>query len=407
MYLPATTSAIGRGRGGVQIIAQRWRILAILTFTRSVMAFQFQSVGALSPLIVSETGIGLADVGLLIGLYFAPGVLVAIPGGTLAALFGDKRIVTLGLLLMLTGGLMIYMAPDWAWMVAGRVIAGAGGVIINIVLTKMVVDWFAEREIATAMGIFINSWPVGIALALVVLPPFADASGLAVTWLAVTVLTGVALVTFVAGYTPPEALRGKSGQLRFTALPVWPLFLAAMVWSLYNVALALVFSFAPVVLLDLGWELAVASTATSGFMLFFALGIPVGGVVADLSGRQGAVIACSLVAFAILLPLVLVLPLASALATFLVLGFIFGLAGGPIVAMPAKILQPVDVAFGMGVYYAIYYGVMMAGPPLFGRLAEAFGTSSVVFLTGAAIMAPNLLALLLFRRASSGKTGEC
>ena len=49
------------------------------------MAFQFQSIAALSPFLQQGAGLGLAEIGLLIGLYLAPGVLVAVPGGAMAA----------------------------------------------------------------------------------------------------------------------------------------------------------------------------------------------------------------------------------------------------------------------------------------------------------------------------------
>ena len=63
---------------------------------------------------------------------------------------------------MVLGGMLIIWAPDWWSLTAGRLLAGAGGVALNVVMTKMVLDWFAGREISTAMGIFINSWPIGI-----------------------------------------------------------------------------------------------------------------------------------------------------------------------------------------------------------------------------------------------------
>ena len=78
---------------GDVIISNRWVILAVLFIARTAMAFQFQSVGALSPLIIEGYDVSLADIGLLIGLYLAPGVVVAIPGGAIAGRFGDKRIV--------------------------------------------------------------------------------------------------------------------------------------------------------------------------------------------------------------------------------------------------------------------------------------------------------------------------
>ena len=50
----------------------RWGILAVLFAVRATMAFQFQSVAAVAPLLSSEFGVSIADIGVLIGLYFAP-----------------------------------------------------------------------------------------------------------------------------------------------------------------------------------------------------------------------------------------------------------------------------------------------------------------------------------------------
>jgi MFS family permease len=58
---------------------------------RGTIAFQFQSVAVVAPLLTSQFGASLADVGVLIGLYFAPGVVLALPGGAIGQRFGDKR----------------------------------------------------------------------------------------------------------------------------------------------------------------------------------------------------------------------------------------------------------------------------------------------------------------------------
>src|SRR3712207_8004456 len=47
-----------------------------------------------------RSGLGYAEVGSLIGLYFLPGVALALPGGLLGRRFGDTRVVAFGLALM-------------------------------------------------------------------------------------------------------------------------------------------------------------------------------------------------------------------------------------------------------------------------------------------------------------------
>ena len=148
-------------------------MLAVLFLARTAMSFQFQSVGSLSPFLVPDLGLDYAALGTLIGLYMLPGLVIALPGGVLGRRFGETRMCLLGLALITLGGLLMGLAETYALATIGRVIAGVGGVIINVLLTKMVADWFAGPEMMTAMALFVNSWPVGIGLGLLTLGPFA------------------------------------------------------------------------------------------------------------------------------------------------------------------------------------------------------------------------------------------
>jgi MFS family permease len=99
----------------------------VLFLARTTMAFQFQGAASLSPFLIDVYGVSLVEIGVLIGLYLAPGVLVALPGGVMAARFGEKRIVGLALGLMLLGAIVASVAPDWGWITVGRILAGAAG----------------------------------------------------------------------------------------------------------------------------------------------------------------------------------------------------------------------------------------------------------------------------------------
>src|SRR5262249_22984133 len=100
--------------------------------------------------------------GFLIGLYMAPGVVLALPGGAIGKRCGDKQVVVCALALMTCGGLIMTFPNSWQLQLFSRVTAGIGGVLLNVLMSKMIIDWFTEREHATAMVIFVNSWPLGI-----------------------------------------------------------------------------------------------------------------------------------------------------------------------------------------------------------------------------------------------------
>lgn len=382
--------------------SNRWIILAVLFLARFTMAFQFQSIGALSPLIVDQYAIGLAEIGLLVGLYLAPGVVIALPGSAIAVRFGDKRVVVLGMVMMFAGGVLANLVADWNALIASRLLAGAGGVILNVVMTKMLVDWFAGREISTAMAIYLNSWPVGIAVALVCLPLFAVGGGLALAWWAVTAVIFAGLVLFLLVYhAPPGAAAAPS--LKLTQLPYIALLLASLIWALYNAALAMVFSFGPALLTEQGWTLATAGTAISAFMVVFSIAVPLGGIIADKTGRRSEIILVSLSSFVLLMPFVPALPAWAIALIFLVVGGLFALGAGPIMTLPSAVLPPESRTFGMGLFFTIYYAVMMIAPRLAGDIADRNEDAGLAFVAGAALCLASIVALLFFTRAMAAK----
>lgn len=379
----------------------RWIILFVLFFARTVMAFQFQSVAALSPLIIESLAVTLADVGLLIGLYLGPGIVVAVGGGAVAARFGDKRTVIASLALMIAGGVMVAQATTLEAAIAGRVVSGVGGVVINVVMTKLVVDWFAKRGLSTALAIFISSWPLGIALSLLILPALATLGGLSLAWNVLTALTVAALALFAAVYRrPPDAAPGGA-KIVVAALPWGPLVCAALVWGLYNAAFAMLFGFGTLVLVERGFDLPAAGSATSLYILAATVGVPLGGWLADRTGRPGTIILVSLGVGTVLYPALLVLPIPLMLGALLVGGVIVGLAPGPVVAMPGRILPPESRAFGTGVFYSIYYVQMMLAPPLAGAIADRVDGVGVSFILGGGMMALAIAALAAFVRTAT------
>jgi MFS family permease len=376
----------------------RWVMLAVLFLARTSMAFQFQAVAALAPFYEQAFQVTLVEIGVLIGLYLAPGVIVAIPGGAVAARFGEKRIVALAMGLMLIGGAMISLAPDWGWVTAGRLVAGAGGVVLNIVMTKMVVDWFAGAEISTAMAIFINSWPIGIALALLSLPWVGSIGGLDLAQGVVLASVALGLALFVLIYRVAPGAQAASPSIRVGRLPLVPLAMAGLIWALYNAALAMVFSFGPAMLIARDWSVTEAGSMTSLFMVVVSVVLPLGGILADRTGRRDLIIAISLLSFVAIMPLALIVPQWAVVFVFVVVGILSPLAAGPIMTLAGHVLPVAVRAFGMGVFFAIYYGVMMIAPPVAGALAEGSGDIGMALVLGAVMSLAALVCLFVYRK---------
>jgi MFS family permease len=377
----------------------RWAILALLFTVRLGMAFQFQSVAAISPVVMGEFGVGLAEIGVLISVYLAPGLLIALPGGEIGRRYGDKPAVLVGLALMIGGGLIMVSAPTWPWQLAGRLLAGIGGVLLNVLMSKMVTDWFAGKEIATAMAIFVNSWPVGIALALLALPPIASAWGAAGAYLAASAFAALGLALIAMLYRAPSVQTGPGSAA------TWPggaalraVVTAGCIWGLYNAAIGMVFGFGTAILTERGWSVTAAGSTVSLVFWLVGFSVPLGGIVADRSGRHTAVMLAGFALFAAMLAIAA--RTEHVILAFAALGLVSGISAGPIMSLPARVLGPEARAAGMGVYYTQFYAMVVAGPIAAGWVASMVGTSRVAFDAGAVMLGGCIAMYWIFKRWS-------
>lgn len=367
------------------MLRNRWGILAVLFAVRATMAFQFQSIAAVAPLLGNEFGVGLADIGVLIGLYFAPGVALALPGGAIGQKFGDRTTVLGALLLMLIGSVAMAFGASWSIQIAGRLVAGAGAVIMSVQLTKMLTDWFAGKEIATAMAIFVNSWPAGLALSLLVLPSIGTTYGVGAVQFGVAAAIACGIVLLAIAYRVPEdAAAASTTSLRLDRQAVVAVCAAGLIWGLFNVGFATIFSFGPSMLVEHGWSVASAGSTLSIVLWISLASVPFGGFLADRIGRAQLILVVGCLVFAALL---IALPRSSAaIAIVVALGLVSGLPAGPIMSLPARVLRPATRAIGMGLFFTVFYGCMLLGPVIGGACAKWAGSAGAALDFGAAMI---------------------
>ena len=73
-----------------------------------------------------------------------------------------------------------------------------------------------------------------------------------------------------------------------------------------------------------------------------------------------------------------------------------GLPAGPIMALPSLVLRPAERAVGMGVFYTIFYLLMLLGPVAAGYLARSAGTAAAAFQSGALGIAMGVVCFAAF-----------
>lgn len=377
----------------------RWAILALLFAVRLTLAYQFQSVAAVSPLLIDAWAIDYAELGLLVSLYMLPGVVIALPGGMIGGRFGDRATVVAGLALMALGGAVTGFADTYAAAVIGRLVAGVGGVLLNVLMTKMVMDWFAGREIVAALAVFITSWPGGIALALYTSAGLAELVSLPAVFFLTSALSLLGLAGVWKLYRLPPGRRG-GGRLAATArlLPreIWLTTLVTLVWMSYSMLYLLLMSFAPALLASRGLSSVEAGDLTGVASVCFAVSTFLSGFFADWLKRPALLV---LVSLSLIIAAFAALPsFATAAWIFAAIGVIGGMPQGVLKSLPVETLRARARAAGMGLHFTIHYAGFAGIPPLVGWVADLSGGVEAAMYSGAAFGAL-ALGLYFFSRA--------
>jgi predicted MFS family arabinose efflux permease len=374
----------------------RWSILALLFVCRASLGLQFQTLGSVADPLVAQFGFGYTEIGTLIGLFMLPGLLLSMPAGWAGRHASDRRLVSTGLLVMALGGGIAAAAQGFGLLALGRLVTGAGFVFATLYFTKMVVDWFAGLELATALGILVMSWPFGIAAGQVGHAWLAAAFDWRAAFIVASACCAAGAAAVALAYRSPPTTAAAAGPAA-TAMPRDELLLtllAAAIWGLFNAGYVVYLSFAPKVLVASGLGATKAASVISIASWVMILSVTVAGRIADRTGRHAAVL-CTCLAVGIVS--LLLLPHSD---WAIVLSLAFGLFGaapaGIIMSLTGQSMAPHRRAFGMGVFFSFYFLIVTAAPPIAGWLFDWTGKPFTAILLAAGLFAAAGLGFLAF-----------
>jgi predicted MFS family arabinose efflux permease len=383
------------------MLESRWFILAVLFIARFALGYQFQSAGSVAPYLKRDLDLDYAQIGVLIGVFILPGVAISVPSGFLVSRFGDKNIVLAGMALMVAGGALAGGARTYDLLLVSRVLSGTGGAILVVVMLKMIIDWFADKELFLGMAVFIIGWPIGIAAAQATQSRLAELQSWQAVFLSSAALVAVALLLMLLfyrlppGHRPPEAAERR----RLTRSDVGMACLTGAIWMFLNGAYLAMLSFGPVQLIEHGMPVAAADAVVSVMSWVFIVALPLGGYVASRYNLPDAVMVGGLVASILLGAYIPFSP--SPLATFALFGFALALATPVVAALPAQVLEANMRGPGFGIYYLWYFGGMPVLIALAGLLRDRTGsaTDSLRLATGMIVCCLALLGVFRFAQA--------
>lgn len=340
-------------------------------------------------------------VGLAVGAYGITQALLQIPFGAASDRFGRKGVLVLGLAVFAAGGAMAALADHVLWVIAGRVVQGAGA--ISAVVTALLADLTREAVRTRAMAIMGASIGASFLFSLMLGPVLAARLGVDGLFWITCALALAALAGVLAWRPPPRGAPAPRGRWR-DVLANRPLHrLTAGIFTLHLIVAAL-FVALPFVLRDEAglaperhWTVYLAAVAASIVLTIVLIR------AAERARRPAAVTVAALMLLAGGLIALTVTP-ARPGPLWLALTAFFGGFNFLEARLPAE----VSVAAGagqrgaaLGVYASAQYLGVFAGGALGGAFLGAAGARGVLALCAAAAVLWWLTGTRLFVRAAA------
>ncbi len=390
---------------GAPASSRSWPVLASLCFGRFCLGLQLQYVAALTPFLMADVGYSFTAIGLLIGLFLAPGVVLALPSSLLCAHFGYRQLGLAGLVMMALGSLWLSFSESF-WFAAGaRLLGGTGGILLNVAFLRLTTVLFEGKAYNRAIAVVMSSWTVGIGLAAISLPFLAELGDWRLPiWLVsgLTLAAALCVRLFVPDRGQDVARGGTLWPLRLDRRSFRLSFYLGSAFACFTAGGIVFISFAPPFLMANGLGLAEANAVASLIVWLGLIGTPLGGWLADRSGDARPVIYAGALGCALVMVLLVSIPVGwPALLLGLLLGISWGFPAAPFTGLLQRMLPSAALGAGYGLYFTLFYSGFFLFPALAGWLVDLTSSTASALWFAASLLAVTAILTATFYRAAA------
>ena len=247
------------------------------------------------------------------------------------------------------------------------------------------------------------AWPLGIAFGVSLLPILGDLFGWRLAVVATAAMPAVAAAVVAALPMGSAPAPGHAVASEKSDVPFWTLnrrefmlvSVCGLAWPLMATGGYVIFSsYAPSLLLEQGLSAGSAGMTASLLSWLVAAMIPIGGWLADRTGKGDLLVwlGCGVAAIAIAM-----VPLGGPIELWIVVSATLGLTVGRLMSLPTEFLSVRSRATGMGVFYTIYYAGTAGLPVVAGVVLEVSGSIDLVIWFSAACLVLSPIMLQSYR----------
>ena len=354
-----------------------------------------------------QQGLGLSNTqaGALATANLIGYLVLSVLGGALAARYGPRVVITVGLTVAAAGMLPTGLANSFATAAVWRVVTGIGSGASNVPAMGLLAAWFVQRRRGMAAGIGVTGSSLALILLGLLVPHVLSAygwNGWRICWFIFAGITlGLAVLAFTILRNCPSELGllpiGATGESTTITAKVKELnwgrvYRSGVVWHLGLIYVAYGFSY--IIYMTFFTKYLIAEggftqeSAGRLFMLMGWLSLLCGliwGSVSDRLGRKTALVIVYIihsVAFGLF-------ALWPSPAGFIISALLFGLSAWSIPAIMAAtcgdLLGPRLAPAGLG-FVTLFFGIgQAAGPSVAGFIADAGHSLSPALLLAAGV----------------------
>lgn len=277
------------------IVKDPWFQLGIAVFAQFVGGIVVITPAYLIPVLSSEFGISLAQVGTIASMPSLGMVFFLLVWGAIADRFGERLVLNLGFAMAVVICMVALVASGPLMLTICFLLAGGAVSSFNVAAGRLIMTWIPKRRRGLAMGMRFMSSSVAMAFAAITLPHFASTGGIRaalVLPLAFTVAGLVICLMFLR--EPPRFPKPRMNDAVTPSDPPqlnpyrlsWYLQRVHTVSALLTLPQLTFQTFSLIFLItELGWSPVAAGWLIAATQIFVAFSRLFSGYISDVIGR--------------------------------------------------------------------------------------------------------------------------
>jgi predicted MFS family arabinose efflux permease len=319
-------------------------------------------------------GVDDATAGLLMSIVVLPGVILAIPTGSIVNRIGFRLAGIVALTAITIGSIVTALSTSFAMAILGRFILGSVSTFLIIGTLNIISDWFSKKQMGTAIGLLGTANSLGMIVAFWAVPLLTQTYGWQTPFFlgAILALTcGILFAALMRNMQNKTEQTENRGQGLGPCLRNWEVWKICLMWFFFNLASLGFIVWAPTLLSTFkGLTSVDASLISSVYIIVGLILTPILGYVADRFGHRKHIAIVSLLLMAVSMPLLIFMDPNTIIGGVLVVGvFSSAMITLPNVLMAGSLYSK-DKGFGFGLMSLFYRAASILSAPLIGYFIQ-------------------------------------